>query len=98
MKYVFAVLLIVVGVAQFLSDLPNLPAGIMLYKQGNFAASGAATGGLVFGPVLIFFGAKLWASARRSSAEKSDPGVSAEQRVKDSQNQSSAAKSDSETS
>ena len=70
MKYVFAVILMIFGLVQLFNGLAGLPEGIVHMRQGNMAASGAASGGILAGPLFIVFGGMLWGSARFRAKEK----------------------------
>ncbi len=84
-KYIFGTILIVFGVLTLLNGIIGLPEGIVAMRQGNPAGSGRASGGLLFGPLIIWGGIALWRSARAHVRIPKGPEISAADRVRRSE-------------
>ena len=76
-KYIFGTIIIIFGVVALFNGLAGLPEGIHHMRQGRPASSGAASGGILFGPLLIWGGIALWRSGLRQSKLARVPEASA---------------------
>ncbi len=81
-KYIVGTIVIFFGILMLLNGILGLPEGIVAWRQGNFARSGAASGGLLFGPLIIWGAVAIWRSAREHVRIPKGPEISAADRVR----------------
>ena len=81
LKYIFGTFVIIFGLVTLFNGIAGLPEGIYHMRQGRPASSGAASGGILFGPLIIWGGIALWRSGLRQSKLAREPEVSAADRV-----------------
>ncbi len=80
-KYILGTFVIILGLVTFFNSLASLPEGIVAIRQGNMARSGAATGGLLFGPLIIWGGIALWRSGLRQARLSREADIAPADRV-----------------